>query len=448
MSYRRVLFYLICCSLIFILFWSESITVHKEDDSISVDLEFDSPMAVFTPKSRRATVTDNPDRTWKVFRDDQLVLYAYSAFYDDRDTGDGEVVRVIVVAHKLDKINLFCVYNYTDGQPVKKIPAQKPAIGAGWSYKKRTLREYVLFCSCSSLSIPTTVTIVTNTTSSVHRPFVLPVERPERATIPQGFVVCPAVLHDHLDPMFLVEWLEMLRLLGVDKVTVYNISLDEPASSVLRYYYDVDGFVELRQSPYFVEDERETRRLHQSPAINDCYFRNMYRYEKIIVIDADEIIVPRREHTYSSLIQSINKKIKNKPWSYEFRNEYYFLDMDGDPEQPQNLRTLYHRKHVQVSKPGYSVKSIQDPNTCTALHNHYCWRFGPKYSKDRIHKVDPKIGTSQHYKTCHFSKDKCEEMMKKEKTESHMLRYKSELIERTTQSVMRINKMLGNNTIQ
>ena len=64
---------------------------------------------------------------------------------------------------------------------------------------------------------------------------------------------------------------------------------------VARHYADVEGLVELRRSEdvgRFVGGAKTSPqqfRLHQSPTINDCFYRNMYRFVRIAVIDFDEV---------------------------------------------------------------------------------------------------------------------------------------------------------------
>jgi len=64
---------------------------------------------------------------------------------------------------------------------------------------------------------------------------------------------------------------------------------------VTRYYADVEGLVDLRKSENigrFVGGSSTTDKqykLHQSPTINDCLYRHMYRFEHIAVIDFDEV---------------------------------------------------------------------------------------------------------------------------------------------------------------
>jgi len=69
---------------------------------------------------------------------------------------------------------------------------------------------------------------------------------------------------------------------------------------VCRHYEDVEGLVELRRSddiPPFVGGPNSTHlqyKLHQSPTINDCFYRNMYRFTRITVIDFDEVCLATR----------------------------------------------------------------------------------------------------------------------------------------------------------
>jgi len=64
---------------------------------------------------------------------------------------------------------------------------------------------------------------------------------------------------------------------------------------VLRYYSThggalegARGFVELRRSDYIADGPSQFL-LHGTPAINDCMYRNMYRFRHIIVVDYDEV---------------------------------------------------------------------------------------------------------------------------------------------------------------
>ena len=64
---------------------------------------------------------------------------------------------------------------------------------------------------------------------------------------------------------------------------------------MLRYYAthgglseDSGGFVELRRSDYIADGPSQFL-LQSATAINDCMYRNMYRFRHIVVVDYDEV---------------------------------------------------------------------------------------------------------------------------------------------------------------
>ena len=68
-----------------------------------------------------------------------------------------------------------------------------------------------------------------------------------------------------------------------------------PSLVVYRYYEVVEGLVELRRSddiPPFtggLASTHEQWRLHHPVSINDCFYRHMYQFTRIAVIDFDEV---------------------------------------------------------------------------------------------------------------------------------------------------------------
>jgi len=73
---------------------------------------------------------------------------------------------------------------------------------------------------------------------------------------------------------------------------------------VLRYYAthgglsEGQGFVELRRSDYIADGPSQFL-LHGSPVINDCIYRNMYRFRHILVVDYDEVCTRHSVRTFS-----------------------------------------------------------------------------------------------------------------------------------------------------
>ena len=81
----------------------------------------------------------------------------------------------------------------------------------------------------------------------------------------------------------LPEWVEMQRMMGVDTIFVYNVSMNADASLIFNYYAR-QGFVEvLSHTPIHNETY-----MPVSMGITECIYRNRYAYDYILAIDMDE----------------------------------------------------------------------------------------------------------------------------------------------------------------
>jgi len=333
-----------------------------------------------------------------------------------------------------------CVIWYPDVDQPLRVTAQLLAIGAGVQRSEGRFKEHVVSCPLTSHDIHAIPILASFIYGNSQPLFQLPVEVPARTETRRDFVVCVSVAYWHHDPHQIVEWMEMLRILGADMVTVYNNSLSEESARVLQYY-DNQGLVDFRQSHTFVKDHGELSiHLHMSPVINDCMYRNMYLFRKVIITDLDELITPRQHLTYKDLVTAIETQqtLMKQPFHparhYTFRNAYFFTDLAGeDKNQSKWLKTQRHQRRLPPSGPGYSVKSIIDPTACTNMHNHMCWGQTRLYGRagDRV-DVDVELGMNQHYKKCHFDKyerpGRCAELAQQAVTDDTMLRFRQPLI--------------------
>ena len=235
----------------------------------------------------------------------------------------------------------------------------------------------------------------------------------------------------------IIEWIEMQRILGLDKIIVYNNSLSTNAQAVFSHYANTD-FLELRQSHNFMSDYGETTfHLHSSPVINDCMYRNMYRYKHIAILDFDEFMVPHANFTLLELIRHMEniEEVYHPTRSYVFQNAYFFFDHKPDTTQPEHLRTMRYRTRQTENVIGYSAKSIINPISCFAMHNHYCWGVNKLYENgNHMSFVPPSIGLLHHYKMCHLDTfnvkpGECQNLTRTGIQDDTMLKYKDKLLQ-------------------
>ena len=206
------------------------------------------------------------DGRWFNYTSVTLQFYAYTAFYDDRPSlAPGKpVVRIIgfmTTPNKGEMPNLRCRRHYADGRWT--------VAGAGndtmrLSYNSENLnggrvQEYIITCPLElSGEVPLAVAVLTDAVKGTQHDDeeapCTPVERPLKPAVVRDFAVCMQVAYGRIDVHRMIEWLELLRLLGVSMIGVYELSgsvhsLASESLAILRHYA-AEGFVELRKTDY------------------------------------------------------------------------------------------------------------------------------------------------------------------------------------------------------
>ena len=161
----------------------------------------------------------------------------------------------------------------------------------------------------------------------------------------------------------------------------------------------------------------------------------MFRYKYVIVTDLDEFIIPKPVHSYTELFSNITdyarlQKVSKKPIAYVFKNEYYFLDLGKIDTKTPYLLTQAYTKRMPVSRRGYAVKSATDPTKCVVMSNHNCIVTTNDVKKPWTLEVPDYVATNKHYKRCHFSRQKCDEMLQMFLTDNTALKYGTQLLKR------------------
>lgn len=103
--------------------------------------------------------------------------------------------------------------------------------------------------------------------------------------------------------MQLVEFVELHRILGVSRVTLYNDTIGPEANCALRYY-ERKGLVNvLPWHKLEMVSQREIRTEGLFAALNDCLYRSMYEFDYVALLDLDEFIIPRHEDSILDLVR-------------------------------------------------------------------------------------------------------------------------------------------------
>lgn len=384
--------------------------------------------------------------------DKSVGVYLFSAFYDNRPGIERPVIRTIAVAISSYGGPLRCLLWFPNIARPIVTQANISVVGAWFQLRGHgVFRAVILSCVVRANAgrpapIPEHVSIMT--VGQTAPTTLLRVQVPETPERPIAFGHCMSVAYWHQDPYRIVEWMELHRIFGVAEVTVYNNSLHPAAARVYQHYAN-KGFVDFRQAPNAVNsppDDEEVILLNMSPVLNDCMYRNMYRYHRLVVTDIDEMIVPRMHSNYKAMLDAIDAGYKDAngqpttlaeptqlvpPASYMFNNVYFFSDFNATDRAPGFLTSQRYLRHIPPSEEGYSVKSIYNPRACVGLQNHYCWVLFDENSPLYL-SVPQTVGMNHHYKKCHFDvylrkPGHCKKLMEESGVDFTMTRFRREL---------------------
>ncbi|SPP89091.1 uncharacterized protein LOC117590688 [Drosophila guanche] len=392
---------------------------------------------------------------WQRALAENLTYYIFGAYYDDRETvPEAPLVRLLTMINQPEDKSFkypatHCQF-WLEGR-AKPLIAPVTEHKVMWLFGSAPRRYYPTLMGCRmpkgrhQWEVPQMVSLVADACDRARNLLrvVYEVEsQAENGTAatnateqeaaiekrPLRFAVCvKAMDFPYEDKSWrLIEWLELMRSLGAHKVVFYNAQMHPNMTRVLRdYVAESPGFVELRpmslgrgepHAPrhfhhYAMEADGFNRILNEMIPYNDCFYRNMYRYDYIGVFDTDEVIMPLGNRTTWSELIEISRAAPDyggvtpatcKEWvSFCYRNVYY----PRYPERPKVYRNLsssfYMLQHVERVREhcnrAAATKCLHDTRFAVGLHNHFTFYHTEKASCP-AKSVPIEFAQMQHYR--------------------------------------------------
>ncbi|XP_022657968.1 uncharacterized protein LOC111248999 [Varroa destructor] len=409
---------------------------------------------------------------WQKLNTNNGSFFIYGAYLDIRQrVGKVPLVRILAMIDRIKPTTKYCLLWYDNAtMPVVSLASYTYAWYSRWgNYKDGLLQPFIVSCPAPFQKgrglYPSSVSLVerqctppTNNVRVIHN-------APE---IKQDFAVCVKGLDFLKDDLSvrLVEWIELLNILGAKKIFFYELEVHPNISKVLQHYVgkgivdntpltlpgDMPNLPALRHQ--FLKQRTNHKRQNELIPYNDCLYRNLYSYDFIALLDIDEVIMPINHEGWADLMREAiqPQALKEHNYtraSYNFRNVYFMDDMlkgeemkhevheVGIPPYMHMLQHVYRAKNF--TKPGAYVKCFHDTQRVVSLHNHFplnCFGSCTTYS------VPPEIAQMQHYrKDCVGPLQKsCESEFKSSTIrDTTIWRYKDELITRVTATLQKLD---------
>lgn len=192
-------------------------------------------------------------------------------------------------------------------------------------------------------NVPDSVSLVSNLCDHAENNLKIINLKREKNTKEKFGVCCPALTLEKRESVIkFIEWVELLKILGAEKIHISNRLLHPELLNVAKYY-EQQGLVELtpfqEPSTYdnFVNHDFWT---FQFLTINDCFHRVKNLYNYVLIIDTNEVVLPmmKQDETWYDLFQRLDESensnafvAQSVPYSFEegkkFKNvpKYHYM---------------------------------------------------------------------------------------------------------------------------
>uniref|UniRef100_A0A1B6FCX5 Glycosyltransferase family 92 protein n=1 Tax=Cuerna arida TaxID=1464854 RepID=A0A1B6FCX5_9HEMI len=400
---------------------------------------------------------------WQTLHTSNGTFHFYGAYYDIRKLSKiGPAVRILGMINRIEPtVKTYCQFwfeNHKEPVFVKTMEYKYIWYKKWGNYKQGIFQPYLIACQIPQpyhKLVPSSVSVVEKVCDIASNNLRIIYNKPEKK---KGFAVCVKgldFLYDDLS-VRLIEWIELLGILGAEKVFFYELQVHPNISKVLRHYNDI-GKVEVVpltlpggqpnipgfQHLYLTKKVNHKRQNELIP-YNDCLYKNLYTYEYIALLDIDEVIMPVKEMSWRALMDKALPKalaLKNETRaSYNVRNVYFLDDLLHDhgwfkdiPRYMHMLQHVYRSKNF--TKPNQYVKCFHNPERALTLHNHFplaCLSSGCT-----SYAIEVEDAQLQHYRAdcVRTLKKTCDEFRHNSVIDTTIWKFKDTLIARVTETL-------------
>lgn len=334
---------------------------------------------------------------WQTLVTDEGTLQLFGAYFDNRAANFlGPTVRIVGMMDKIrPQVIIYCQIWFGDRkEPVIVKMIEYRLI---WkTYWEGVIQDeylpYLMSCPLPPKYKDAVPTAISLTKKPCGKPNNILRVIYNKAPTKKDFLMCMPTLNfpDRDLAVKLTEWIELMLILGVDKIIFYELNVHPNMQKVFKYYQE-RGQVEIipmtlaggdpnasRLRTLYFERNFVREYLYNTLVLNDCFYKNMYQYNYIVLSDIDEVIMPTNKTNWKELLEkTIIPKAKYRgPIASFFATSVYFLT---DMTKPENFEKdipeyMHMLQHVYRSKKfherGEYVKGFHNTELVLTLHNH------------------------------------------------------------------------------
>uniref|UniRef100_A0A6P7GVL3 Glycosyltransferase family 92 protein n=1 Tax=Diabrotica virgifera virgifera TaxID=50390 RepID=A0A6P7GVL3_DIAVI len=394
------------------------------------------------------------DSYWQSQKTSKDMFLLYNAYLDTRSENTlGPTVRIVgmIDIHEISSTT-YCQLWFNDtNNPVIVKTFERRSIWWFGKPQEGYFIPYLISCVLPkefSKRIPESISLVERECDNATNRLRVLYDNPGKK---EDFAVCTKGLSFPNDiSSRLTEWIEMLDVTGVNKIFLYELYTHPNTRRILNYYEKM-GKIQVTAltlpggqsnvpflQHFYLQKQILRKRLDEIVPYNDCFYRNMYRYKYIIVIDTDEVIVPMKDDNLKALMHRVKTKLLatgkiERGAAYTVTNVHFVNGSTEDETIPKHMYMLRHTYRDKEMHDKEFLKSFLNTEKVLTVFNHYpldCLKPGPclKYH------IDSEDAHLQHYRpNC---KVKCKG--KQHVTDESIWKYRDILIKRVQSTLTNI----------
>ncbi|KAL5011842.1 hypothetical protein ScPMuIL_010393 [Solemya velum] len=327
---------------------------------------------------------------------DSVYFYSAIGILEETDNLYLNIMLIGWIEQSTTMPSLKCCLTYPDQNIVST--AGNIKIRKHYEYKyNQTITGAVveIYCPIShQRNRPTTATLLPGEqTCDVNSTF-LEIEYPVHHI--GGLALCAQAIFNYFDPLRLIEWFEIQKLLGVDMVVMVTVEgLNKEAVDVLEYYRST-GYA--HPYPYRTRQPSKSSGwdlvpsyISEQHAFNSYCWHTMKGYTYGSFLDIDEVIVPKNKGTLKNLMVELEKNQRTGSVTFDQK----FFPMDSDSYPMSSGLTTFAKYRYATNPMRVAYKTMYITNRTAGVN-------GPHFSDNKkgFRRIWSRDTYFNHYRNC------------------------------------------------
>ena len=225
-------------------------------------------------------------------------------------------------------------------------------------------------------------------------------EHKNKSSIYSKISVCLSPMYGKINLSNFIQFIELLKIQGVNHFIIYKMSISKSVQILLDYYQSKGEMTVVNWTlPSFAQTQNIWYN-GQIIMIQDCLYRTMGSFDFVAFLDLDEAIIPRSDFSWPAFLQDLETKARleypdNEIVGFSFKSAYFDPNNQTTDSQKLSFLKTLHRNRILSER---RTKVIVKPEVVIEMGIHHLSKTVSDHNL--VYDVDPDVGLIHHFKGC------------------------------------------------